>query len=181
MAEHINIEKTAFIIFDRDGTLIEYVPYLNDSSKIKILRNTFNGINLLKKLGFSFGVVTNQSVIGRGFATTEEVNLVNKTMIDIFKNEAIDFKFISICPHTPTDSCECRKPNSELGLLAIKNYNIDVSKSFMIGDADSDIEFGHMIGFKSIQIGKSIVTNADYVASDILDAANWIHINMKGN
>lgn len=48
MAGYLNIEKTAFIIFDRDGTLIEYVPYLKDSSKIKILRNTFNGINLLK-------------------------------------------------------------------------------------------------------------------------------------
>jgi histidinol-phosphate phosphatase family protein len=181
MIKHINIEKTSFIIFDRDGTLIQPVPYLKNPSKVKLLKNTISGLHLLKKLGFYFGIVTNQSVIGRGFATVEEVNLVNKTMLDILENEKIYFEFIFMCPHTPSDSCECRKPKSNLGLSAIKNYSIDVSKSFMVGDAASDIQFGHMIGFKSIQIGKSIVTNADFVASDILDAANWIQSDLKGN
>ena len=80
----------------------------------------------------------------------------------------------------PEESCSCRKPEPELGLVAIDNYQIDKSRSFMVGDQLSDVTFGHAIGFKAIQVGKTLkkIKAADFVTDDILSAAHWIISNL---
>ena len=151
-----------FIIFDRDGTLIDLKPYLINPSDLKIKPHTIRGLRLLGKYGFKFGIISNQSVIGRGKATIKQVDLVNYEMIKLFNSQGVFFEFLFYCPHSPDELCACRKPEIELGVKAIKNFNIDSTKSYMIGDMETDIEFGKALKFNTVKLGID-----DYDAVDV--------------
>jgi len=137
------------------------------------------GLILLKELGFSFGIVTNQSVIGRGIGTRKQVESVNTRLCELLEAHGLSFTFILVCPHSPSDLCGCRKPAIGLGLTAIEKYDLDPEMSFMIGDKISDVIFGHALGCRSIHICQDmrINTEADFTASDVLSAAMWISKN----
>lgn len=163
-----------FVVFDRDGTLIEYEHYLIDPERIKITKNTIRGLEILALHGFNFGIISNQSVIGRGLASTDLVEIVNKEMLEQFESSGIKFDFVYYCPHDPVNMCGCRKPEIALGLRAIDDYQINVGKSYMIGDMDSDINFGNSLNFTTIKISDSPSDIASFTSKDLLDAARWI-------
>jgi len=163
-----------FIIFDRDGTLIEFEHYLIDPKLIKINEKTICGLEILSKDGFRFGIISNQSVIGRGFATTAQVDLVNKRILEQFNTFGINFEFVYYCPHNPIEQCSCRKPGTALGEQAISKYQISAEKSYMIGDMDSDIQFGNSLNLTTIKIHNDNSDIARFTAKDILIAAEWI-------
>lgn len=96
-----------YIIFDRDGTLIKDLPYLNDPEKVDLLPNAIDGLTVLKSLHFRFGIITNQSSIGRGLASWIEVESVNIKLLQICNDFGINFDFLLICPHLPEDKCDC--------------------------------------------------------------------------
>ena len=163
-----------FIIFDRDGTLIDFEHYLIDPKLVRINNNTILGLKVLLKSGFKFGVISNQSVIGRGLASAEQVDLVNDRMLELFNRVNIYFDFVYCCPHGPNEQCRCRKPGTALGEQAIREYQINTEKSYMIGDMDSDIEFGNSLHLKTIKIHNEKSTMANFTAVNILSAAEWI-------
>ena len=171
----------SYILLDRDGTLIKHIPYLVDPNQVELLPNVIEGMKLMKGLGFKFGIITNQSVVGRGLATKVEVDRVNARVIFLLESEDIVVSFVLVCPHTPSDLCDCRKPLPRLGLLAIEQFGIDVSSSYMIGDAISDTTFGKSIGCGTIQIIGSpyVASTADYATIDLLNAAEYIDSKMK--
>lgn len=172
---------SAYVLFDRDGTLIRFEHYLIDPNKVELADGTLQGLQLLKEQGFLFGVITNQSVVGRGLATKEMVAKVNERVISLLAAHDIEFQFVLFCPHTPEDFCDCRKPAPGLGKIAIQEHNLAPDRSYMIGDQLSDVEFGHAIGCKSIQIGGEISDecDADHYAENVLEAAEWIVSEMK--
>ena len=100
--------KTPFVIFDRDGTLIEYVHYLVDPNLVKFKEDIIQSFISLQKNGFKFGVITNQSVIGRGLADYQTVNKIDNKIIEYLELHEILITFILICPHGPNDNCDCR-------------------------------------------------------------------------
>lgn len=168
-----------YILFDRDGTLIKHVHYLIDPNQVELMPGLVPGLILLKELGFSFGIITNQSVIGRGIGTAKQVDSVNTRLCALLEAHGLNFSFILLCPHVPSDLCNCRKPAIGLGLTAIEQYDVDPELSFMIGDKISDVIFGHALGCRSIHVGNEIEfnTKADFTASDVLSAAIWISKN----
>jgi D-glycero-D-manno-heptose 1,7-bisphosphate phosphatase len=163
-----------FIIFDRDGTLIEFQHYLVDPELIKIHDETISGLHALRMSEFRFGIISNQSIVGRGIASVTQVNSVNNEMLKKFASFGIEFEFLYFCPHAPYDSCNCRKPKIALGLKAIREYQINVKNSYMIGDMDLDIVFGNSLGLNTIKISSDYSNIADFTAQDILKAALWI-------
>lgn len=163
-----------FIIFDRDGTLIEFEHYLIDPELLKINESTIRGLKVLSANGFKFGVISNQSIIGRGVASIEQVDLVNDKMLEQFNTFGIYFEFVYYCPHNPINACTCRKPSNALGVRALSEYQINVEKSYMIGDMDSDIEFGNSLNLTTIKIHADKSDIAEFTAKDILSAAEWI-------
>jgi D-glycero-D-manno-heptose 1,7-bisphosphate phosphatase len=173
--------SSPYILLDRDGTLIKHIPYLIEPSQVELLPNVIEGMKLLKGLGFKFGIVTNQSVIGRGLATRVDVDRVNAQVIFLLESEGIEISFVLVCPHKPSDLCSCRKPSPQLGIFAIKEFGVDVSSSYMIGDAVSDISFGQTIGCHTIQIIESpyITSTADYATIDLLDAAKFVQSQIE--
>jgi histidinol-phosphate phosphatase family protein len=165
-----------FVLLDRDGTLIKYIPYLNSPKKVELLKSTIPALKKLKRLGFLFGIITNQSIINRGMSTALEVDSVNLQLLNLLSQQSIKIEFVSYCPHTPEEGCACRKPRTLLGTKAIYQYKIDASLSYMIGDTMTDVEFGKNLGLKTIRLKSDfpICNNAHYNADDLIDAAHWI-------
>lgn len=168
--------ETPFVIFDRDGTLIEHVHHLKNAKDVKFKPDLISALMKLQKIGFLFGMVTNQSVIGRGIATPSQVNEINSKIAEFLLNNGVPLQFSYTCPHLPDDSCSCRKPKIDLGLRAIHEYGVSPDSSFVIGDQESDIIFGNNLGCRTIQIkGKaerSLLSN--YYAETLDLAADWI-------
>ena len=165
-----------FVIFDRDGTLIEHVPHLIDPCEVQFKPDLISGISKLRDAGFRFGMVTNQSVIGRGLATFETVTEINSLILDHLATAGIQFDFVLICPHRPDEGCNCRKPNIGLGLQAIQNSHLLPSASYVVGDQESDVIFGKNLGCRGIQVKGNAQKSqlADYYAEDLDGAASWI-------
>jgi len=171
----------SYILLDRDGTLIRHIPYLSNSNLVELLPNVVAGLKYLESLNFKFGIITNQSVIGRGLATREQVENVNQRVLQLLEKENLHISFILYCPHAPFESCDCRKPSPELGNLAILKHDIDINTSYMIGDANSDIVFGKSIGLHTIQITDLPYQTslAEYATIDLLKSAEYIHSQIR--
>lgn len=168
--------KKAFVLFDRDGTLIEHVHHLTDPDLVQFKPDLQMSLQMLEKAGYRFGIITNQSVVGRGLATLTEIQKVNTRIIDYLKPLGIIFDFVYFCPHLPSRGCECRKPAISLGLKAVAEHQLVPSLSFMVGDQESDILFGRDLGCTTIQVKGNAQKSlfADYYSETLESAANWI-------
>jgi len=168
--------KDRYVIFDRDGTLIELVHYLVDPNLISYKLDLIDALNKLHNNGFKFGIITNQSVVGRGLASLDTVNKINRQIADHLRLHKIEIQFILVCPHLPEEKCPCRKPNPGLGYLAEKNYGVLLSKSYVVGDQESDIQFGKNLNCKTVQIHSELqnISTADFYSGTLQGAAEWI-------
>lgn len=149
------------VMVDRDDTIAKDVPYCDDPEKFNVYPDVPRAIARLNKAGFLVIVITNQSGIGRGFFDEDTLTKIHHKMVSQIEAEGGHVDDIFYCPHTPDDHCSCRKPGIGLGLKAIEKYDIDVSQSYMIGDADKDIEFGNKLGCK-----RSIKVDEEFTFSD---------------
>ena len=141
-----------FVVFDRDGTLIEHVHHLNRLDQVELKEDAIRAVFKLSQSKFHLGIISNQSVVGRGLASIENVTSINSKILDLFAVEGISFDFVYFCPHLPTDFCKCRKPRIGLGKLAMHQHGLDPSLSYMVGDQESDIVFGSRLGLTTIQL-----------------------------
>ncbi len=133
------INKACFL--DRDGVLNEDVGYLHKIEEFKWIDGAIDAIELLKKNKFLVIVVTNQSGIGRGYYTSNDVENLHKWMNNTLKKKNIQINDFFFCPDLPTnDPKSRRKPSPKMINEAIEKYNLDKSKCFMIGDRPSDLE-----------------------------------------
>ena len=159
--------KAAF--FDRDGTLIEDVNYLDSIDKIKIIPEAIKLCRYLQDNGYKLFIVTNQSGIARGFFDKEFVIKTHDYLKNIFEKENIFFEKFYFCPHHPTEAvkkellidCNCRKPGPGMFLQAAKDFNIDLKESLMFGDKISDIKAGQAAGCKSFYI-QDFLNSSDF-------------------
>lgn len=141
--------KNKAIILDRDGTLIEDKDYAYKVEDFELLPGVIEGLRLLSNLFLLF-IVTNQSGIGRGYYTIQDFHNFNNHLLKILKKENITILKTYFCPHLKEDNCECRKPKTKFIKEIIAEFNVDINKSWMIGDHPSDIEFGINAGCKTI-------------------------------
>lgn len=135
------------VFLDRDGTIINNVPYLNNYKKIEYLPSVFKVFQSLKKdFGFLLVIVTNQSGIKRGLINLEQLDQIHDVIKKDFKEKAdIEFDGIYFCPHLD-EGCLCRKPEPGMLLQASKDLNIDLSQSIIVGDSMRDVEAGERAG-----------------------------------
>lgn len=176
--------KAVFV--DRDGTINIDGPYLSNPDKFEMYSGVGEGIKKLKENRFKIIIVTNQSGIARGYFTENDLADIHAKMKRDFKKFYVDIDGIYYCPHQPDDNCNCRKPKTSLFEKAIKDHDIDVKKSYMLGDKILDICAGNKIGVKTILIPSSDMrenfvpiknernNRPDYIAYDFRDAVKWI-------
>lgn len=176
------------IFLDRDGTINVEKSYLHKWEDFEFEKNVIEGLKELKKMGYEFIVVTNQSGIARGYYSEEDLKALNSEMVKELKKYDIDILECYYCPHHPDKGldeyrkdCECRKPNPGMLLEGIKKYSVDIKNSFMIGDKKSDLEAGKKAGLKSILVltgyGKNVeddVKEEYLIAKDLLDISKII-------
>ena len=155
------------IFLDRDGVINEDIDNLYKIENIKIISGVSEALRILKENDFKLIVISNQPVIARGLATEEEVEKINEEInLQIKKEVGIGIDKFYFCPHHPNANlekyrilCNCRKPSPGLILQAAKEFDIDLSKSWMIGDRTSDVATGKNAGCKTILIEKEYSKN----------------------
>lgn len=152
--------KNKAVFFDRDGTLIIDKHYLSNPDDVVYFDDTFHVLKTLQERGYLLFIVTNQSGIGRGFFSESEMHQVHQKMLYDFQKEGIEIKDIVFCPHSPEDNCDCRKPHPRLINELCEKYQVDPTKSFMIGDKDIDAECGINANMGGIKLTKGVNLNS---------------------
>lgn len=182
-------EMNRAVFLDRDGTLIAEVNYLHRPEQVEIFPAARIGLKKLCDAGFKLFIVSNQSGVGRGYFTLEDVAGVNQHLCAELARDGIRFEKIYIAPEAPGQPSRGRKPSPQFLFDAHDEFDLDLVQSFIIGDKLSDLECGWNAGVKKSilvrtgygaelerespeQISRSIVVN------DLTEAANWI-LNCK--
>ncbi len=136
--------KTVFL--DRDGTLIEEVNFLHRLEDLRFFDYTDEAIRRLKSAGFLVVIVTNQSGIGRGIYSADDMHAIHDKIQSDLTHKLDAFYF---CPHLPDEGCHCRKPRLGMIEQASREFEIDLARSWMVGDKVLDIELGHNAGLRT--------------------------------
>lgn len=173
---------TPFVFLDRDGTLIVEKNYLADPDGVELIDGAADAIRRLREAGLGVALITNQSAIGRGYFGPERLEMIHQRLEDLLAAGGATLDAIYVCPHTPDDGCACRKPGIDMIHAAARDHEVDLRRSFMIGDKECDIDCGVNAGLTTILVrtgyGRGledeIGARADYVADNLLDAADWI-------
>lgn len=151
--ESIVLNKSKYAFLDRDGTLI-FEPQdtfqIDSTEKLKILDGVIVGLKELRKLGYELIIITNQDGLGTSSFPKDNFEAPQNKMLSIFKKNGIKFKEIFICPHLPSENCDCRKPKIGLVEKFLSKNQIDKDKSFVCGDRPTDKLFAENIGLKFI-------------------------------
>ncbi len=164
------------IYFDRDGTIIvepsdEQVDSLE---KLELIPGVIQGLRLLQNRGYFFVLVSNQDNLGTSVYPNEKYEMVQNKLMRLLNNEGIQFNAIFICPHNINENCRCRKPKTGLVDEFIRTNKVDLSRSFVFGDRETDVQFAHNIGCKSVRLTSDESTKADFNTESFIEACRYI-------
>jgi D-glycero-D-manno-heptose 1,7-bisphosphate phosphatase len=179
------------VFLDRDGTLIEEVGYLDRLDRITLFPWSLDSVRLLHRAGFKVVVITNQAGVARGYFGEAFVRRTHDHLDGLVRAAGAEVAGYYYCPHHPQatvaeyrGSCECRKPAPGLLLRAAREHDIDLARSFAVGDRWTDIEAGAHAGVRTILVltgygsaeaaKKASTVTADFQADTLIDATTWI-------
>lgn len=176
--------KYRCVFLDRDGVINKKAPegdYIKNWGEFKFLPNVKETIKRLNKAGFLVIIITNQQGIAKGLMAEEDLKDIHTQMSKELKKSGAKIDGIYYCPHGEKDNCICRKPKPGMFLNAIKDFKsrgieIDLEKSYMMGDSEKDIIAGKIMGLKTIKLGKYL-KEVDIVKDNLLDAVREIILN----
>ncbi|MDO9125079.1 MAG: HAD family hydrolase, partial [Deltaproteobacteria bacterium] len=139
------------IFLDRDGTLIEDRGYIRLPSEVVFYKDTITSLQRLNGRYLLF-IVTNQSGIGLGDLNHEDVERINNHIVKALAQEGVTISAVYYCPHRRDQGCECIKPNPYFILEAAREFDLDLSRSFSIGDHPHDVELARNVGAQGIYL-----------------------------
>ena len=191
--------KQKAIFLDRDGTINELIPFLNRKEDFKLLPGVSEAIKIINSSEYLCIVITNQPIIARGESTVENLDDIHKRMETLLGQDGAYIDGLYYCPHHPDKGfageipelkidCDCRKPKIGMLLKAMKDFNIDLSESIIIGDSTLDIKMAENAGMTSVLLrtgaagldGKYDI-NPTYIEDNLLSAINNIVIERRKN
>ena len=158
-------EKQKAVFLDRDGTINQYAGFLRNIDDFELVPRAADAIRSINTSGYLAIVVTNQPVIARGEASIDDLEEIHNKMETLLGKEGAYLDAVYYCPHHPHKGyegerpeykieCDCRKPKPGMLLQAAKDFNIDLSRSWMIGDGESDVKAGRGAGCRTALIGE---------------------------
>jgi D-glycero-D-manno-heptose 1,7-bisphosphate phosphatase len=165
------------VFIDRDGTIMEDCVYCSDPKNVKIFPGVPEALRRLKSNGFKLIIITNQSGIGRGLFTVEQYRAVEADVLRQLGDGLIDATYF--CPHVPGQYSTHRKPAPGMIVAATREHQVDLSRSFLIGDSEIDVECAHNAGVRAIRVQTGLQRDmtgsmADWRADDLPAAVEII-------
>ena len=153
------------------------VDYCGDPQDVEIFEGAATALGQLKARGYKIIIISNQSGIGRGYFDEAAYCAVEKEVVRQLGVDLIDATYF--CPHTPEQNCACRKPAPGMVFQAAQDFALDLTRSYFIGDKESDMQCGRRAGTKTVLVetgyGQSADrTSADAVVPDLPAAARFI-------
>ena len=175
-----SVRKPA-VFLDRDGVINRKMPegdYVKDWSEFSFLPGALKAIRMLKENGFLIAIITNQRCVATGIVTEEGLKEIHKRMLNEIRRCGGDIDAVYFCPHDISDGCNCRKPEPGMISSAIRDFRdcdveVDLKRSYVIGDSEKDIASAKALGIKSIKIGEYL-PEADINKKDLLEAVEAI-------
>ncbi|MDP8923554.1 MAG: HAD family hydrolase [Chloroflexota bacterium] len=182
-------ERRAAVFLDKDGTLVEDVPYNVDPALIRLGSGAVEGLRLLHVAGYPLIVISNQSGVARGYFAEDALRAVEARLRELLGEAGVPLTGFYYCPHHPEGlvaeyarACECRKPLPGMILRAAHEHGIDVARSWFVGDILHDVEAAHRAGCRAVLLDNGNETEwelspartPDVVAPDLAEAARAI-------
>lgn len=177
------------IFIDKDGTLIKDNPYSVDSSKMEFYPEVWEALRLMARRGFLLIVVSNQPGVAKGYFREVELENLISVFRQIFARRGVPLSGFYYCPHHPQGvvegysiACQCRKPNPGLIFRAARHFNVELGRSWMIGDILNDVEAGNRAGCRTIMLDRKYETEwltgewrkPDFIVGNLLEAARIV-------
>ena len=186
------LAKAVFI--DKDGTLVEDVPYNVDPALLRFTANAVDGLRLLVDAGYLLVVVTNQPGVALGRFDHDALRRLQGALTQMLREAGVPLAGFQACPHAPAApggmaACQCRKPAPGMLRQAAAHLELDLAASWMVGDILDDVEAGHRAGCRSVLLDvgnetvweRTLLRTPDLVATDLLGAAQAIIARDGGN
>jgi D-glycero-D-manno-heptose 1,7-bisphosphate phosphatase len=190
------MKKNIAVFLDRDGTINEEVGYLDSLDKLKVIPSAYEAIRLINESGMKAVVISNQAGVARGLFTEDFVKITNEHLQTALRQKGAYIDNFYYCPHHPTEGigiylqqCNCRKPAPGMLFNAAQELNIDLTRSYLVGDTFRDMIAAKKAGVKGILVktgyGQDFLQDdgpdretagakPDFIAADILEAVKWI-------
>jgi heptosyltransferase-2 len=185
-AQHMNLLAGVTVFLDRDGTLNPDPGYIKSPDQFELFPGVPEALVKLKTAGARLIVLTNQSGIARGLLSVDDLERIHEKMRQLLARAGISFDAIYVCPHHPDEGCRCRKPATGMIDQARREHDIDLSRSYVIGDHTRDMQLARRVGVKGIfvttgneleQEQAEMAAHAlvpDKIAASLTEAADWI-------
>lgn len=145
------------VLFDRDGTLVADVPYNGDPDRVRPLPGAAEAVALARRAGLATAVISNQSGIGRGLLTAEQVRAVNERADELLGGLGAWI----FCPHAPEAGCACRKPRPGLVLAAAARLRVRPDRCLVIGDIAADLLAARAAGARGVLVPNAATAPAE--------------------
>ena len=176
------VSAAGAIFLDKDGTLIDDVPYNVDPRRISLAPGAAAGVRRLSRLGYRFLVVSNQPGVAQGRFDAAALEPVRQRLAQLLDEQGAHLQGFYYCPHGPDEGCACRKPRAGMLTRAAAEHSVDLAASWMIGDILDDVEAGARAGCRTILIDngnetmwlRSPLRTPTWIASDLDAAAQLI-------
>ncbi len=177
------------VFVDKDGTLVEDLPYNVDPARMRFTARALQALRLLHGHGYRIVVVTNQPGIALGHFSLDALHLLRRAMAQRLARAGVPLTGFYACPHEPGPGpeplCSCRKPAPGMLQLAARTHGLDLTQSWMVGDILDDVEAGHRAGCRSVlmDVGNETVWRPGPLrephgrVADLYQAAEWILTN----
>ena len=175
------------VFLDKDGTLVEDVPYNVDPALLRFTPHALPALQRLQQAGYRLVIVSNQSGLAIGRFTSAQFSVLRTALLDRLQDEGgIEVAGFYVCPHAPATAdgqgCDCRKPQPGMLKLAALAHGLDLQRSWMVGDILDDVEAGHRAGCRSVLLDRGGETEwkrselrvPEHVCTDLGEAADFI-------
>ncbi len=173
------------VFLDRDGTINEEVSYLSKIEQLKIIPRAAAAIKLLNDNGFRVIIITNQSGVARNYFSEDALKQINEYLMAELTKEGATIHAAYYCPHHPDFGCGCRKPNTGNIEKAAEEHDLDLTRSYMVGDTMRDMETGFNANLRTVLVltgygaeerdkYRDNPRQPDFVAQDLYEASDWI-------
>jgi D-glycero-D-manno-heptose 1,7-bisphosphate phosphatase len=163
------------LFLDRDGTVIEECGYLSDPARVRVLPGAAHSLAALASEGWQLVIISNQSGVGRGLITPQQMEAVQSRFLEVMQSHGIGITDSYVCTHTPDDHCQCRKPSAYFLERAAGQHGLDLSASWMIGDREGDILSGRNAGCSTIWLRNAMFPVSADLPTFIADDWNAIY------